>query len=168
MANKQTYTTAEEIDAMRERIANAKLKGTKKHSKLLPILGGTLFTIVVLLLVGILITVNIAKRQGKTPDLFGYRLFMVETGSMEPGVPVGSILLVGPTDVPSNLSVDSIVSFTTQSGTTVTHRIIGVLKTDDGNIAYRTKGDNPLNSPDPELLTPDRVIGIFILKIPMT
>ncbi|NLA43544.1 signal peptidase I, partial [Candidatus Saccharibacteria bacterium] len=83
MANKQTYTTAEEIDAMRERIANAKLKGTKKHSKLLPILGGTLFTIVVLLLVGILITVNIAKRQGKTPDLFGYRLFMVETGSME-------------------------------------------------------------------------------------
>lgn len=168
MANKQTYTTAEEIDAMRETIVNAKLKGTKKHSKLLPILGGTLFTIVVLLLVGILITVNIAKRQGKTPDLFGYRLFMVETGSMEPGLPVGSILLVGPAEDPSNLAIDTIVSFTTQSGTTVTHRIIGVLKTDDGNIAYRTKGDNPLNSPDPELLTPDRVIGIFILKIPMT
>ncbi len=30
------------------------------------------------------------------------------------------------------------------------------------------KGDNPINSPDEELLTPDRVIGLFAAKIPFT
>ena len=165
MATKHLYTTAEEIDAMREKIAEAKFKEKKK--KILPIIGSIIFTIVVIFLIGILITVNIAKRQGNSPELFGYRLFMVETGSMEPGLPVGSIILTGPVQDTEKLEVGTIVSFYTQSGGIVTHRIIEVVSIDK-NIAYRTKGDNPINSPDVELLTPDRVIGIFIMKIPLT
>jgi signal peptidase len=69
---------------------------------------------------------------------------------------------------PAALKVDDIVTFRMENGVIVTHRIIEVLKDKKGKVTYRTKGDNPINSPDPELLTPDRVIARLVAKIPFT
>jgi signal peptidase len=81
---------------------------------------------------------------------------------------VGSVIVCAKAQHPERLAADEIVTFHTLSGAVVTHRIIEVVTDGNGNISYRTKGDNPINSPDPELLTPDRVIGVFAVKIPFT
>ncbi len=66
---------------------------------------------------------------------------------------------------PGELAIDEIVTFKTASGDLVTHRISGVFTGEDGSVSYRTKGDNPLSSPDQELLTPDRIIAVFLVQI---
>ena len=128
-----------------------------------------LFLCITALLATTLIGVYTAKAHGETPSLFGiYQLYSVETGSMEPTLTVGSVIICKKTKYPDRLAVDQIVTFQTLSGTVVTHRIIETTTNENGNTAYRTKGDNPINSPDRELLTPDRVIGVFAAKIPLT
>ncbi|HHZ12120.1 MAG TPA: translation elongation factor Ts, partial [Acholeplasmataceae bacterium] len=48
--------------------------------------------------------------------------------------------------------------FKNLSGDIVTHRIVEVVRDDAGNTAYRTKGDNPRNSVDPEFLAKETEI----------
>jgi signal peptidase len=116
-----------------------------------------------------LVGVYMAKSKGQTPAVFGvYMLFSVESGSMEPTLTVGSVIICKKTQQTKSLQAGQIVTFHTQSGAVVTHRIMEVTKDDNGDIAYRTKGDNPINSPDAELLAPERVIGVFAAKIPFT
>ena len=45
------------------------------------------------------------------------------------------------------------------------HRIIGATVQGDGRINYETKGDNNLQ-PDPEVVTPNHILGVPVLVIP--
>jgi signal peptidase len=170
-------TTQEQIDAMRDEIRREKLKaagkGTpdcqKSWKRVLKTAEWAAFLVVFALLVVTLLGVYAAKSQGETPTLFGrYQLYSVESGSMEPTLTVGSVIVCRRTDHPDSLEAGQIVTFHTSSGAVVTHRIIEVTTDEGSGIAYRTKGDNPVNSPDEELLTPDRVIGVFAAKVPFT
>jgi signal peptidase len=87
---------------------------------------------------------------------------------MQPTFDIGTVILSKEPSDPSNLSVGDVVTFKSLNDTTVTHRIIEVVTDEDGSIKYRTKGDNPLNSPDSELLDPERVISVYVFKIPLT
>ncbi len=125
----------------------------------------SVFAVLVVTLFG----VYAAKSRGETPAIFGlYQLYSVESGSMEPTLTVGSVIVCKKAEHAESLETDQIVTFHTLSGAVVTHRIIEVVRDESGNASYRTKGDNPINSPDPDLLTPDRVIGVFVMKIPFT
>lgn len=108
-----------------------------------------------------------AKLQDSLPTILGYTLFTVETGSMVPTLPIGCYIIVHEADDTSAIPSGTITTFRFEDGTVVTHRIIEVLQTEDG-VRYRTKGDNPENDPDAELLSPDRVIGtmLFVIKLP--
>ncbi len=171
-------TTQEQIDAMRSEILRSKQRASQgkqeripreRRRRVLKALEWGLFLCTATLLVIALIGVYTAKAHGETPALFGiYQLYTVETGSMEPTLTVGSVIICKKPKYPDRLAVDQIVTFRTLSGAVVTHRIIKVTTDESGNTVYRTKGDNPINSPDRELLTPDRVIGVFAAKIPLT
>ncbi|MEN6417690.1 MAG: signal peptidase I [Clostridiaceae bacterium] len=108
-----------------------------------------------------------AKLQDTLPTIFGYTLFTVETGSMVPTLPIGCYIVVHEAEDPAAIPSGTITTFRFEDGMVVTHRIIEVLQTEDG-VRYRTKGDNPENDPDAELLSPDRVIGtmLFVIKLP--
>lgn len=68
---------------------------------------------------------------------FGYRFLCVSTGSMEPEYPVGSVVLVVPTQA-QTLSKGDVITF--RSGEWfVTHRVVSV---DRENHTIKTKGDN--------------------------
>ena len=69
---------------------------------------------------------------------------------------------------PTALKEDDIVTFRTLGGALATHRIIEVLDLEDGSVAYRTQGDNPISSPDQEILDPDRILAKFLAKIPLS
>ncbi len=160
------YTTPEQIADMRRELEEYEKKG-RPRPRPGKIIEWALFSLAVLVLSGALIAVQTAKNAGETPSLLGWYLFSVQSGSMEPTLPVGSVLLCRRPGDPARLAANTIVTFRTLSGDIVTHRITG-LETVGGETAYRTKGDNPINSPDPDLLTPDRVIAVFVLKIPLT
>lgn len=172
------YTTQEMIDAMRGEIAREKertVRGTvarpggRRWRRALKIAEWAVFLALFAVLVVTLFGVYTAKAKGETPAIFGvYQLYSVETGSMEPTLTVGSVIVCKKTEQPDSLEAGQIVTFHTTTGAVVTHRIIEVVVDEGGGVAYRTKGDNPVNSPDAELLTPDRVIGVFAAKIPFT
>jgi signal peptidase len=104
-----------------------------------------------------------AKLNGRPASLMGYSLFVVETGSMVPTLPIGSYILVQAPDDPAALAEGTIITFYNTSGSIITHRIIEVVE--QGGIRYRTKGDNPLNSPDAELVAPERVLGALRFSV---
>jgi signal peptidase I len=78
----------------------------------------------------------------------GFKPVAVYSGSMEPKIPVGGLVLdraIPATEV----RVGDVITFTDPyvKGRLVTHRVIDVLKTPHG-LAYRTKGDaNPARDP---------------------
>lgn len=176
------YTTEQQIEEMREKIKNEKQKMKKNSSKKDNIINSSepvkvkrhkimstiIFSFAVLFLSSILISVLVARTQGNTPDIFGYHLYVIESGSMEPNLEVGNVIISRKPKESASLSVDDIVTFKTTQGFTVTHRIVEVVSDDTGNISYKTKGDNPINSIDREHLTPDRVISVMIAKVPLT
>lgn len=172
------YTTQEQIDAMRTEILREKQKAlgaegkpviTVRWKRALKALEWLVFVFAFLMLVITLFGVYAAKSKGETPAIFGvYQLYSVESGSMEPTLTIGSVIVCKKTQNPESLETNQIVTFHVLSGAVVTHRIIEVIRDENGNISYRTKGDNPINSPDSELLTPDRVIAVFAAKMPFT
>jgi signal peptidase I len=105
-----------------------------------------------------------ARREGRVPAAFGFSILRVETGSMVPTLPIGSFVITRAPADPAALPVGAIVTFHRSDGMVVTHRIIDIIF-EDGAVFYQTRGDNPENAIDPELLTPDRVIGAFAFKI---
>ena len=176
MVPKIVYTTDEQIEEMRNELKAAKNKSGGKKSRnrkdgkksIGKRAGFALFLIVIVFLSGTLVSILMSEKNGESPSFFGYQLYVVESGSMKPTLNVGTVILSRKPQDSAALKVGDIVTFKTLSGKTVTHRITGVLTQKDGSRAYRTKGDNPINSPDADLLTPDRVMAVFVLKVPMT
>jgi signal peptidase len=74
------------------------------------------------------------------PTLIGYESLIVTSGSMEPGMPVGSVALTRPILVHA-VSAGDVVSFRRPGRKeTVTHRVVSIERQGDNSI-FTTKGD---------------------------
>lgn len=77
-------------------------------------------------------------------NIFGFMTFRVVTGSMEPTIHVGALMLTHETDI-SEIELNDIVCFRSQDsqiwGSIVTHRVVNVMEMEDGSILLETKGD---------------------------
>lgn len=94
-----------------------------------------------------------------------YRLFSVQSGSMEPAIPIGSLVVIAPVET---YQKDDIINFRDEgnSNRTVTHRIVNISRDEDLNTtSYRTKGDAN-EDPDLELIRSERVNGKLIFHLP--
>jgi signal peptidase I len=100
-----------------------------KGGKLVPALCNILGTLI--LLAVILTAVPLA-----VPRFFGYEIFNVETGSMEPALPVGSVVYVKPVE-PTTIKAGDIIAFYS-NGTVITHRVVENRTEED---KFVTKGD---------------------------
>lgn len=112
--------------------------------------GGWLSTVVTGAL--LLLLVGLAVLMTPLPELFGWQLYAVQSGSMAPAIPVGSA--VGVRQVPAEqLVVGNIITFRDDSrpDTIVTHRIIA-LEPRAGQLLATTKGDAN-NTADARALT---------------
>jgi len=80
-------------------------------------------------------------------NLLGYDSYVIYSGSMEPTVEVGSLLLTRPVDV-EDLQVGDVITYRSPGNhTTLTHRIVS-MRQQDGQWVFKTKGDASLK-PDP-------------------
>lgn len=163
----KVYTSEDEIKKFREEMEEDKKDKNKYLKKHKGTIKNIIFGGFVVLLVCILLMVNSIKSQGKVPSIFGFSLYQVETGSMTPTLPIGTIILTKEVSEPKEELKDGDIVTFLWGDKTVTHRIIEVVE-ENGTKLYKTKGDNPNNSIDPELLHPDNVIGKFVFKIPFT
>jgi signal peptidase len=94
--------------------------------------------------------------------VFGYRLYAVQTASMQNVCPVGSVIIVKPVS-PENIREGDIISFVADTrGTVVTHRVV---KTDSEKQEFITKGD--MNSTeDSSAVIFENLIGKVSADIP--
>lgn len=93
----------------------------------------------------------------ETAGILGYNYKTVLTGSMEPAIPVGSIVI---TKEKSSYEIEDIISFQ-EEGAIITHRIISIDRE-----RYITKGDAN-NVADTEEVQQKQILGKVILTIPL-
>jgi len=95
---------------------------------------------------------------------FGLQTHAVLSGSMEPTLKVGGMIICRSTPV-DRIKVGDIIGFSTQGNEEVTHRVIDILD-NEGQIWLQTKGDAN-EDPDPDLISPtsDKVERV-VLHVP--
>lgn len=86
-------------------------------------------------------------------SVFGTSVFRVVTGSMEPEIPVGSLLISKQTPI-EQIKEQDIICYRTDDPhlgvAIITHRVVGVFEAPDGSVLLQTKGDaNPTADPNP-------------------
>ncbi|MCU1373493.1 MAG: signal peptidase [Actinomycetia bacterium] len=76
------------------------------------------------------------------PKFLPYQMFYVRTGSMEPTIPVGSLIVLRPVKA-TNLRIGDVISFHRPDNPSeiVTHRIHRIVDDPDEGLVFRTKGD---------------------------
>ena len=113
--------------------------GKPKGGKILPALCGVLGTLILLAVIAVSAPLTV-------PRLLGYEMFEVLTGSMEPEIPVGSVIYVKYIQ-PELIQEQEVVAFYKSEGDVVTHRVV------DNHTVEReliTKGDaNEINDFEP-------------------
>ena len=94
------------------------------------------------------------------PVILGYTELAVLTGSMQPTIPVGSLIYVKKVE-PSTLQVGDVITYQLEGDTMVTHRVVEV-NPDEGYLV--TQGDAN-QDPDGQI-TFDRIVGKMDFHLP--
>ncbi|WP_068673107.1 signal peptidase I SipW [Oceanobacillus sp. Castelsardo] len=114
---------------------------------------------IVLFAVAALVVIN--KASGGEPEILGYQLKTVLSGSMEPEIQTGSVIAVTPVegDERKELGNGDVITFMESDDMLVTHRVIDVNNSGD-NVFYTTKGDNN-NAPDTNPVLAENVVAVY-------
>lgn len=108
-----------------------------------------LITILLVLAVSLCFYAAVQVMSNGYVNLGGFMMFRVVTGSMEPTIPVGGLLLARQVKIES-IQLHDIVCFRTQAsqilGKIVTHRVVGIEQTQFGTVLLETMGDANLVS----------------------
>ena len=109
---------------------------------------------------------NIHSGEDKPPLFDAY---VIVSPSMVPTIHVQDAIVIKRVDL-VDIKQGDIISFlgtdSYYSGKVITHRVIGIEKSSDGQFLYRTKGDNN-NVAGGSLVNEDNVYGKVIFRIPM-
>src|SRR3990167_11396505 len=113
-----------------------------------------------LALIGLLVVISAFPIAGN------YQIKMVESGSMEPSIKVGSVVVVKPSE---SYEAGDVITYEggfrdeRGGGIPVTHRIVEK-KTEGGSLAYVTKGDAN-DDPDNRVVRERQIIGRVLFDV---
>lgn len=98
--------------------------------------------------------------------IFGFQVYGVLTGSMEPAYPTGSLIYVKDVDA-RTLRVNDVITFSVSPNVVATHRIVELVpdSTNPAVTLYRTKGDAN-NEVDATLVAERNIIGKVSFCVP--
>ena len=127
--------------------------------------------IVVLLLIGAFLIYYVisakilSKQAGGAPKI---SLFTIVSGSMEPAIKVGDVILDVRVDEAKTLKIGDVITFKSTNSLlpdmTITHRILDI-RDSSGTLEFITKGDFNKTA-DSTPVKPEDIIGKTVLKIP--
>lgn len=100
------------------------------------------------------------------PRIGGAEPYTILTGSMQPKMPPGTLVVVKPVD-PQDISIGNVITYQLVSGepTVVTHRVVGVGANGKGESVFITQGDAN-NTPDARQVTEVQVKGRLWYAVP--
>ena len=133
----------------------------KVIKKVITVLGLILF--IVIMTLGITIVYKSLSEPNKIPSVFGWKPFIVLSGSMEDTIMPGDLILTKEIDT-LELKDGDVISFRTNKYTVITHRIIDIVE-DEGERKYYTKGDNN-DTADSNIVCNNQIEGIYRYRIP--
>lgn len=117
-----------------------------------------------MIVIGILILMVVQSRiTGEEPSLLGHRLYIVESGSMEPTIMMSSAIIIKEIPVDEIKNGDVITYASDDSSPRVTHRVVRIV---GERKAFITKGDQN-NAEDMSPVRPEMVIGRVLFSVPI-
>ncbi len=117
---------------------------------------GQLGTVVFLVLIALALVALLAP-------LAGYRMDVVQSGSMEPSIGVGDLVITSPAS-PSEIKVGDVIAFRSpEGGTLICHRVVSI---NPQNGTMTTKGDAN-KGVDPFVVPDANIIGKIGANIPL-
>ena len=118
--------------------------------------------LIIILMINTYIMIQTKTKPNSVPSLFGYKPFIVLSGSMEDEMYVGDLVIVKEIDA-NLLQVNDIIAFRDSEDFVTTHRIVNIVNTDKGR-CFETKGDAN-NTKDNGVVCPDSIEGKYSSKI---
>ncbi|MCD9153083.1 signal peptidase I [Aeromicrobium duanguangcaii] len=100
------------------------------------------------------------------PRIAGATPYTILTGSMEPSLPPGTLVVVKPTPA-EQIGIGSVITYQLTSGepTVVTHRVVAVAHGSDGVPSFTTRGDAN-DAVDLEPVQPVQIRGVVWYSVP--
>ena len=120
-----------------------------------------LILVVPILIFSFVILVNSILKPNEVPSFFGWKPFIVLSGSMETEINSGDIAVVKEVDV-KEIKENDIIAYN-DNGIVTTHRVIEIIN-EEGITKYKTKGDNN-NVEDAGFVLENQIEGKFQFKI---
>ncbi len=114
-----------------------------------------------ILFISSVILINSYIKPDEVPSFFGWKPFIVLSGSMETQIYAGDIAVIKTVDK-NQIKENDIIAFK-KDETVITHRIVKI-EEKDGNKIFYTKGDNN-NDIDQDTVSLDEIEGIYQFKI---
>ena len=128
-----------------------------------------LTTVLLVSLIALLVAMFIARASGNSLSIFGFRMFRVSSGSMEPTLAVGDVIIVQKTS-PEDIHAGDIITYRAEegimAGNPITHRVIEEPVQVNGVWVFQTKGDAVGATPDPQIRD-SQLMGKYLRTLPI-
>lgn len=142
-----------------------KEKSSVTH-RVLTIVGTVLCIILIpILLINITLIAKSFINKDEVPSVGGMLPLIVLTDSMHPEIESGDLIICNTAEA-KDIKVNDVISFFDPAGngtSIVTHRVIEIVE-EDGEIYFRTRGDNN-NTEDKELVPAENLVGVYKMRI---
>ena len=140
--------------------------GSENKKKALTLLGAALCVILIpILVINLTLIIKSYTNTEEVPTLGGYCPLIVLTGSMEPEISSGDMIICH-TIEPSEVKTGDVISFFDPEGnglSVVTHRVVEIVQ-ENGSLSFRTKGDAN-NVEDKTPVPAENLVGIYQTRI---
>lgn len=117
--------------------------------------------LVLVLVVNVTIIVKSYIYPDRVPDFLGYKPFIVLSGSMEPAILAGDLIITKVIE-PEKIAEGDIIAFQAEKNTIVTHRVTDV-QTEEG-LSFLTKGDANTGA-DAKAVGVGELEGIYLCRL---
>lgn len=126
-------------------------------------------TVLLIFLIAVVIVMFDARMSGESPNVFGFHIFRVSSGSMEPELMIGDVILVKDVD-PSKIEKGDTVTYMGDEGDFddkfITHKVIENPEYINGEYIFTTQGVSEYSlEPDPKW-DERQLIGVVVCKVP--
>ena len=119
------------------------------------------FAIIILVVTSLIIQKYILKEE--VPNIFGYKILQVMSGSMSGEFETGDTILIKEIKEESDLKIGDVITYRIAKNTLVTHRIVNITKIGE-SLNYTLKGDAN-NVEDSEKILFSSIEGIYVKKL---
>lgn len=96
----------------------------------------------------------------RVPDFMGYKPFIVLSGSMEPAIKAGDLIITKKI-APEKVAVGDVISFRVENDIVVSHRVTEI--NTEGGVSFLTKGDANVGM-DAVEVQPETIEGLYIWR----